>query len=176
MLDKLVQTIETLKARIKEHRDHIGAYESRTRVTLVDPMLSVLGWDVSDPDLVEIEPPIGRGWADYALLKGNRRPVIFVEAKKLADKDSPITQMVSYAVSAAINHKMDVRYCASTNGDRWEVYDLNTRSLVMEVSIAQDDTAECALKLLSLWPVQLAGWPFQYCHRTVGCRRGRDYI
>ena len=89
MLDGLVQTIEMLKARIKEHGPHIGAYESRTRVALIDPMLCALGWDVSDPDIVQIEPRTVNGWADYALLGGNRKPVIFVEAKKLADKDSP---------------------------------------------------------------------------------------
>ena len=47
-----METLETLKARIKEHGAHIGAYESRTRVTLIDPMLCTLGWDVSDPSLV----------------------------------------------------------------------------------------------------------------------------
>ena len=83
LLGGLVQTIETLQKRIKEHGSHIGAYESRTRVTLINPMLSALGWDVDDPSAVEIEPKTDEGWADYALLGSNGKPVIFVEAKKL---------------------------------------------------------------------------------------------
>ena len=49
MLEDLVKTIEALKNRIKEDRDSIESYESRTRVTLIDPMLGALGWDVSRP-------------------------------------------------------------------------------------------------------------------------------
>ena len=151
MLDDLVQTIEMLKARIKKHGDHLGPYEKRTRVALIDPLLCALGWDVSDPDFVEIETRTANSWADYALLDSNRKPNVFVEAKKLADRDAPITQTVGYAVSENITHGANVRYCASTNGDVWEVYDITAQKSVMKVSITQDDSAACALKLLGLW-------------------------
>ena len=151
VLDDLVQTIEMLKARIKKHGDHISPYEKRTRVALIDPLLCALGWDVSDPDFVEIETRTANSWADYALLDSNRKPNVFVEAKKLADRDAPITQTVGYAVSENITHGANVRYCASTNGDVWEVYDITAQRSVMKVSIAQDDSAACALKLLGLW-------------------------
>ena len=140
-----------LKARIKKHGDHVGPYEKRTRVALIDSLLCALGWDVSDPDLVEIETRTANSWADYALLDSNRKPNVFVEAKKLADKDAPITQTVGYAVSENITHGANVRYCASTNGDVWEVYDITAQKSVMKVSITQDDSAACALKLLGLW-------------------------
>ncbi len=52
MLDDLVQTIETLKQRVKDHRSDIENYESRTRVTLIDPLLCALGWDVSDGNYI----------------------------------------------------------------------------------------------------------------------------
>ena len=61
MLDDLVQTIETLKQRVKDHRSDIENYESRTRVTLIDPLLCALGWDVSDPSIVQIEPKVKTG-------------------------------------------------------------------------------------------------------------------
>ena len=151
MLTDLVQTIETLQQRIRSRGTFIGDYESRTRVALIDPMLRALGWDVSDPGLVHIEPRTANGWADYALLGGDERPVVFVEAKKLAERDIPIQQTVGYAVTENIQHRSNVRYCASTNGDRWEVYDIRAQESVMSVSLSREDAPKCALKLLGLW-------------------------
>ena len=108
MLDDLVQTIETLKQRIKDHRDHIQNYESRTRVTLIDPLLRALGWDVSDPSIVRIEHNVDAGRPDYALLGMNTQPVLFVEAKKLAENASPVAQIVSYVVTENIQNKTNV--------------------------------------------------------------------
>ena len=151
MLNDLVQTIETLQERISAHGSFIRDYESRTRVALIDPMLCALGWDVSDPRLVHIEPRTANGWADYALMGGNGRPVIFVEAKKLADRDAHTQQTIGYAVNENIQHRSNVRYRASTNGDRWEVYDISAQESVMSVSLSGEDAPKCALKLLGLW-------------------------
>lgn len=151
MLNDLVQTIKTLQERISAHGSFIRDYESRTRVALIDPMLCALGWDVSDPRLVHIEPRTANGWADYALMGGNGRPVIFVEAKKLADRDAHTQQTIGYAVNENIQHRSNVRYCASTNGDRWEVYDISAQESVMSVSLSGEDAPKCALKLLGLW-------------------------
>ena len=156
MLDELVDTIESLKTRIKEHRDQIEVYESRTRTTLIDPMLSALGWDVSDPSVVTIEPKTDGGWADYALLDDRGRTAVFVEAKKLSDRDVPIQQTIGYAISENMQGKSYVRYCAFTNGDRWELYDLTTQAPVMKTSVVSDETAKCALQLLGLWRSSMA--------------------
>ena len=160
MLEDLVKTIGELKNRIKENRDSIENYESRTRATLIDPMLGTLGWDVSDPGIVEIEPRVKDGWADYALLDGNRKTVIFVEAKKLADKNLHITQTVGYAVSHNIENNTNVRYCVSTNGDSWEVYDITAQKSVMSVSLTGENVAKCALKFLGLWRLSLSDGSF----------------
>lgn len=152
MLDDLVQTIEMLKTRIKEHRAHIGAYEKRTRVALIDPLLCALGWDVSDPELVEVEFKTEKDWADYALLGTNRKPVVFVEAKSLKeDINSHIPQTIKYAIGENFSKNMSMRYCVVTNGDDWKVLDLMTYKPAVEASIAEDKLAECALKLLGLW-------------------------
>ena len=88
MLADLLKTINDLKDRIKDHADYFGEgmAEARTRAALIDPVLSALEWNVSDPALVQIEPKTKSKRADYALLdsKGNR--VLFVEAKSLADR------------------------------------------------------------------------------------------
>ena len=152
LLGGLVQTIETLQKRIKEHGSHIGAYESRTRVTLINPMLSALGWDVDDPSAVEIEPKTDEGWADYALLGSNGKPVIFVEAKKLTENvKSHTKQSVNYAVGENLNRSPKIQYCALTNGDVWQVYDVLSQDLILEISISSPDSAKSALKFLGLW-------------------------
>ena len=152
MLDDLIQTIETLKERIRKHKDYLGAYEVRTRVSLIDPMLRALGWDVDDPDLVQVEPKTDNGWADYALLGVSHRPVAFVEAKKLSENIAVHTQQtIGYAISENMNGSNRVSYCACTNGDDWKVFDLFTQAPVMDVSITGNDSAKAAMKFLGLW-------------------------
>ena len=48
-LDDLVKVIETLQQRIRDHGDSLRQNEIRTRVALIDPLLTALGWDVADP-------------------------------------------------------------------------------------------------------------------------------
>ena len=151
MLDELTDTIERLKARIKEHKEHIQVYESRTRTALIDPLLCSLGWDVSDPSKVTIEPRTDGGWADYALLDDRSRTVVFVEAKRLSDSNLHVKQTIGYAISENMQGTSFVRYCAFTNGDVWELYDLTTQRPVLKASVVSDETAKCALQLLGLW-------------------------
>ena len=126
-------------------------------MALIDPVLCVLGWEVSNPGIVTIEPKGPGGWADYALLGNNGRTiVIFVEAKKLSDRDAPISQTVGYAVTENIQNNANVRYCASTNGDTWELYDIIAQKSVMKTSIFSEDAAKCAFKLLGLWRGSMA--------------------
>ena len=155
MLDDLQDTVDTLKKRIKDNREHIQDSEWRTRITLINPVLHALGWDVSNPEIIEIEPRVSiettNRWADYALLGNNRQTILFLEAKKLADRDAHVWQTVSYAVQENIARQSKVHYCACTNGDVWRVYDVFSQELVMHVSLASEDIAKCSLKLLSLW-------------------------
>lgn len=52
MLDELVNCIEKLRKRMENHIESLQANEWRTRTQLIDPLLSALSWDVSDPQLV----------------------------------------------------------------------------------------------------------------------------
>ena len=163
MLDDLVGTIEKLKRRIERHKRYFeegGQPEWRTRIGLIDPLLKALGWDVADPRAVEIEPkvtadtPTGKGWADYALmgsLGSNPKPVVIIEAKNLSIKKPPLPQTVGYVVNENMTRAPKIPYCAWTNGDEWGVYDVSTQNQVMQASIEGEDSAELALKFLSLW-------------------------
>ena len=69
-----------------------------------------LGWDVRDPDEVELEHPTVDGKSvDYAM-KVNRKVVLHLEAKQLADPlddVKSITQVVGYAANDGIEWCVD---------------------------------------------------------------------
>lgn len=81
-LDDLQSVIEKLRKTIEMHRDYLSRHETRTRQVLIDPLLRELGWDVSDPEAVQLEYRVGQQWADYALMSDNQ-PVAVIEAKRL---------------------------------------------------------------------------------------------
>jgi predicted transport protein len=133
--------IENLRAQIERHRRK-GLKEYPTRTILIDPLLQTLGWDVRDPDVVELEyPTIDGKSVDYAL-KINRKPVLLIEAKQLADplEDvKAITQVVGYAANDGIE------WCVLTNGVRYKLYSTSERAaapekLLFEVSIDPRDS------------------------------------
>lgn len=157
LLDDLVGVIETLKARIDDHGTVLRENETRTRMALIDPLLTALGWDTSDPALVTPEYSISHGRADYALrTKPDAKPVAVLEAKKL---DEPLashsSQMVTYALESG------VAYAGLTNGDQWHIYNVFkpvplADKRVLDVSIANTPAHEAVLKLLLLWRPNLA--------------------
>ena len=112
-LDDLKETIETLRERIQAHRAYLAGNETRTRQVLIDPMIRTLGWDVGDPDSVELEYGIKRKWADYALM-GSGGPIAVIEAKSLGTplNDDVMMQVLNYANTDGID------YMVVTNGDR----------------------------------------------------------
>ena len=153
MLDAVVRTIDKLQQRIRAHRDEIGQYEHRTRASLIDPLLRALGWDVGDPAQVTLEKPIDAlGRPDYALLgEKSGKPVLFIEAKKLAVKEAPIEQLVAYVTGENLRSNYKVSFGAWTNGDVWQVIDVVRQEVVAEARLSQDTAADCAFKLLGLW-------------------------
>ena len=154
-LDDLKETIETLRERIQEHRSYLGN-ETRTRQALIDPMLRTLGWDVEDPNSVELEYGIKRKWADYALMESGR-PIAVIEAKALgkALNDDEKMQALNYANMDGID------YMAVTNGDHWQMFDVFKRGqldnrILMEFQLTRDEPYACALQALGLWRPNLA--------------------
>ncbi len=137
----LPRCIETLRAQIERHR-RSGLKEYPTRTIFIDPLLEALGWDVRDPDEVELEYPTVDGKSvDYAL-KINGKPVLLLEAKQLSDSledVKAITQVVGYATNDGIE------WCVLTNGVRYRVYRTSERAaapekLLYEVSIDPKET------------------------------------
>lgn len=137
----IVSCIEELRLKLDRHRkEELKEYPTRT--IFIDPLLQALGWDVRDPDEVQLEyPTIDGKSVDYAP-KVNRKPVLFVEAKPLNDPLTDvkaITQVVGYAANAG------VEWCILTNGVTYKVYRSTEKAeapdkLLFEVSI---DPKEC---------------------------------
>ena len=135
--DELIKTVETVQDRIKRYHDRLVQDEMVTRVALVDPILKVLGWDVANLDLVEVEHNYSAGGdqVDYALwnqpLLGGPsravtpRPAAFVEAKSL-DRDleySLKTESHKRFKWQIDRYRYYTDYIVTTNGDLWRVYE-----------------------------------------------------
>ena len=155
-LDDLVSIIETLQQRIRDHGPALRENETRTRMALIDPLLTALGWDVSDPAVVTPEYNVSGRWADYALLRPDGQPAATIEAKKLGESlASHRMQMLNYSNASG------VEYAGLTDGDHWELYEVFQRGQledrrILDVSIANTPAHELALKLLLLWRPNLA--------------------
>ena len=155
-LDELKETIETLRGRIQAHRAYLEGYETRTRQVLIDPVLHTLGWDVGDPNSVELEYRIGRDWADYVLMDSGR-PIAVIEAKALGKPldEKETMQALNYANTAGIP------YMTLTNGDHWRMLEVFKQApikdrILMNFQLTQDEPYACALQALGLWRPNLA--------------------
>ena len=131
--------IEAVSARVAEYGDYFQ-YETHTRYWLVDPLLSALGWDATNPGQVYIEYPTPSGLrADYALLHpSTAKPLIIVEAKAITpeeirlfvtDEDpgdiqeweqKDVDQLEGYVIDC----QMATGYGVLTDGASWGIYDL----------------------------------------------------
>jgi predicted transport protein/predicted type IV restriction endonuclease len=132
----IASCIEELRLRLDRHRKE-DLKEYPTRTIFIDPLLHALGWDVRDPDEVQLEYPTVDGKSVDYVPKVNRKPVLFIEAKSLNDPLTDvksITQVVGYAVNAG------VEWCILTNGVTYKVYRSTEKAeapdkLLFEVSI-----------------------------------------
>ncbi len=158
MFDDLIEVLSGIKEKRRLHESILMANETLTCRALIDPLLTVLGWDTSNPALVVPEYKIRNTFVDYALIgQDNEKPLAVIEAKKLGAplESKEIDQMVAYANTAG------VRYAGLTDGDRWHLYEvfrpvpLSDRC-VLDISIAGDPEHQCVLKLLLLWHPNLA--------------------
>ncbi len=151
MLDDLVEVIETLQRRIRDHGQSLRENETRTRMALIDPLLDVLGWDTSNPDLVTPEYRVNVGWADYALHGPGPQPAAVIEAKRLGTiVENNLTQAVNYCIQQGI------AYAGVTDGSHWQLYRTFEQvpleqKKVLDVRVDITPAHECALQFLLLW-------------------------
>lgn len=144
-------TIEYIEEVIDESGDFIsGCHEYQTRYSLIDPVLTSLGWDISDVNEVEVEYDTDWGRIDYALLESpDGQPAIAVEAKTLwtnLETTAIQRQILSYAEGRRKG------FLVLTDGATWLIYDLGKRGrfqnkLVAHVCIGESSAASIAKTL-----------------------------
>lgn len=115
----LEPTIDELKVRIKRHGRYLRKNETRTRQVLIDPLLRELGWDVEDPDSVQLEFKGKNGQPDYALVSGGV-PVAVIEAKRLGvEFETAEGQVIKYTTDPMCRQ---IKLVAFTDGDDWALW------------------------------------------------------
>ena len=156
MLDDLQCVIAKLQKMIETRSDYLSEKETRTRQVLIDPLLQQLGWEVSDPDAVQLEYGIEKKRADYALMSDGD-PVAVIEAKGLR---KPLTDTVTTQAHSYVNEE-GIPYMIVTDGNRWEMYEVFKKAalkerLLMEFQLSKQPAHEIALQVLRIWKPNLA--------------------
>lgn len=110
---QLESVIDRVRARLAASG---FANEAAVKQGAVLPILSALGWDITDPDEVVPEFANERGRVDFALRIGGRRPHVFVEVKQVGLALGGDRQLFEYAFHEG------VPLCLLTDGREWTVY------------------------------------------------------
>jgi predicted type IV restriction endonuclease len=120
-LANTTDVVRQVRQRIEQIRQRTAAIgEENTKATLIDPILTALGWNLEDIDEVrhEYKRRPQDNPVDYALFQ-NGIPCLLIEAKSLEQDlkdDKWVNQNVSYATVVG------VEWCVLTNGDEWRIY------------------------------------------------------
>lgn len=111
----------TLLRSIEHIRSGNVISEASIKQSVILPVLRALGWDDSNP--LEFIPELrvghdeGLGYVDYALCPGDRKPWVFIEAKRLGNTaDSGVEQAFRYATNQG------VPFLVLTDGNVWDFY------------------------------------------------------
>ena len=166
-LEELLETIETLRERTQAHGTALGGNETQTRYALIDPLLRALGWDTDDPSKLVPEYSASGGRADYALLGGDGKPTVMVEAKRL---NRPLQDGLSQSIAYCV--EQGTPYFCVTDGRRWAIYETFRQvavneKLVTQFDLLQDSPAEVCLKALALWHPSVAAGSVQQGQKPV---------
>ena len=178
LLKPLVDAIETVKGRISKHRSELSGHEYRTRMSLIDPLLRALGWDVSDPAVVGVEyETTSRGRPDYALNHSEIRRGVVVEAKSLGTRleEREVDQVTTYA------NRLGAPFAALTDGNRWVAYNMRDVSplperKVLDISLSDISPHAAALKLLLFWRPNIESGQPQEAERPIAGLPGTETV
>jgi hypothetical protein len=120
-LSRLRDVFNQVKSSADKYRPPLTSNESMTRSLLIDPVLSALGWDLANPDMVVLEKPVGNsrgttGKLDYFLIGDS--PIV-IEAKKLGGSlEDHFEQVLKYAIILRVG----VKNIFLTDGLKWIHY------------------------------------------------------
>ncbi|RPI26966.1 MAG: hypothetical protein EHM70_18360 [Chloroflexota bacterium] len=157
--NSLIRVLERAKQSSKLFQNKLTKNEASTRAVLIDPVLSVLGWDTTNLNMVEFEMFYANTKVDYALYDCSGKLQVIVEAKALGVNLSDI-KITSTIVSYCLVHGVPNVFL--TDGLIWQHYNKFTPGGVTPVSydITKDPIVEFAQYLIQnldaarFWPPQ----------------------
>lgn len=119
MIEPLKHTIKLIVERYQKHKDRYRSNETATRDQLINPLLTVLGWDTSNPEYVfpNLKNTLGE-IPDYTLHK-NSQKVLVMEAKN-ASVDIRNVKVINQLSSYAYN--MGIHFGMISNGLKWLLF------------------------------------------------------
>jgi type I restriction-modification system DNA methylase subunit len=128
-IEKLVKSYSDLR-KFKNDKEIAAISEANVRADYIDRLFGILGWNTSNPDEYDREHFIrGAGFADVALIL-NKKPVIFIEAKRFGgiahskdikgDWTFEERQSILYAVSK------NCKWAILTNFEKFRVFNALT--------------------------------------------------
>jgi len=174
----LVETMTKMRGRIDHIRErNQGIGEHDTKATLIEPVLSALGWQLDELDEVrrEYRRKPQDNPVDYALFI-LRQPRLFVEAKSLDTTLDPrkcASQVLGYASVVGVG------WCLVTDGNEYRLYNAHAAvdvedKLFRRVRIADESQTEYCLETLGLLAKETMGenvlemlWKGQFIDRRV---------
>src|SRR5690606_35220789 len=90
-ISPMSEAIATFVKRVKELAEHVRGNEQATKQSLIGPLFTTLGYDLTDPRecIPEYKADFGKDRStkpiDWAFMQ-NGRPIIFVEAKEVGKR------------------------------------------------------------------------------------------
>ena len=149
--DKLKQAITIARERLEKYDRYIGEKEIRTRILIIDEILRGLGWEVTDPELAQMEFEDNGNNIDYVLMGEKQIYLAVVEAKRSKEglNNTHRRQASGYAT------ELGTRYVVLTNGTRWESWEMNTGqprrdAKILEVSITTGDIEKITSQIATI--------------------------
>src|SRR4051812_35335022 len=116
-------TIAAYAKRVRELADHVRGNEQATKQSLIGPLLTILGYDLTDPRecVPEYRADFGKDRSvkpiDWAFIQGGR-PIFFVEAKEVGKKLSGYDEQLADYFAKAPEAKLGIL----TNGVHWRFF------------------------------------------------------
>jgi hypothetical protein len=117
-MNNLNEVLPRIMEKIKNNRSLYEKSEMAVRGQIIDPILSNLGWDSTNPDDI-LPMPTEEGTPDYSLIKDGKT-MLFIKVKNMSvdvDQNKIIRQLANYIANSSFGEGKG--YGVLTNGIVW---------------------------------------------------------
>ncbi|GJQ61156.1 MAG: hypothetical protein SCALA702_02090 [Melioribacteraceae bacterium] len=129
--------IDLVREQFRANFHEKAVTEENTKQGLIEPILTILGWNLSDTNQIRREY---KNVIDYALF--NDTTTIYLEAKKLSKElSSAIEQVYKYALS----NQERPEFVVVSNGIQWRCYSMKYNLEIFNIDLKNSDNSEVEL-------------------------------